>query len=322
MWQALDAGRIDLIVLDLMLPGRRWPDAVPQPAREVRHPGHHAHRARRGDRPHRRPGDGRRRLPGQAVQPARAAGAHQGDPAPRAQPAAKPAPDERARIRVCRLGARHGAAAARLARRASSRRSAARSTGCCGSSSSHPNRVLNRDQLVDLTQGKEADPLDRSIDVQVSRLRHRLGDDPREPRLIKTVRGEGYVLAVDGRRRSRDAPAAAIPVRPADAGAARRADRRAAAERRDQPGRARSRCWCAASGMQPAQRIADIVKLLDSLSPAERDRDRRDSERAAAGGVARSRPPADEPAEPRRAPRRDVLARCCALRSATTARFA
>jgi len=61
---------------------------------------------------------------------------------------------------------------------------------------SHPNRVLNRDQLVDLTQGKQADPLDRSIDVQVSRLRHRLGDDPRDPTLIKTVRGEGYVLAV------------------------------------------------------------------------------------------------------------------------------
>ncbi len=61
---------------------------------------------------------------------------------------------------------------------------------------SHPNRVLNRDQLVDLTQGKEADPLDRSIDVQVSRLRHRLGDDPRAPQLIKTVRGEGYVLSV------------------------------------------------------------------------------------------------------------------------------
>jgi two-component system OmpR family response regulator len=60
----------------------------------------------------------------------------------------------------------------------------------------HPNRVLNRDQLVDLTQGREADPLDRSIDVQVSRLRQRLGDDPREPQLIKTVRGEGYVLAV------------------------------------------------------------------------------------------------------------------------------
>jgi two-component system OmpR family response regulator len=60
----------------------------------------------------------------------------------------------------------------------------------------HPNRVLNRDQLVDLTQGREADPLDRSIDVQVSRLRQRLGDDPRDPCLIKTVRGEGYVMAV------------------------------------------------------------------------------------------------------------------------------
>lgn len=60
----------------------------------------------------------------------------------------------------------------------------------------HPNRVLNRDQLVDLTQGREADPLDRSIDVQVSRLRQRLGDDPRDPALIKTVRGEGYVLSV------------------------------------------------------------------------------------------------------------------------------
>ncbi len=60
----------------------------------------------------------------------------------------------------------------------------------------HPNRVLNRDQLVDLTQGREAEALDRSIDVQVSRLRQRLGDDPRDPQLIKTVRGEGYVLAV------------------------------------------------------------------------------------------------------------------------------
>ena len=59
-----------------------------------------------------------------------------------------------------------------------------------------PNRVLSRDQLLDLSQGREADPLDRSIDVQVSRLRQRLGDDPRAPALIKTVRGEGYVLSV------------------------------------------------------------------------------------------------------------------------------
>jgi two-component system OmpR family response regulator len=60
---------------------------------------------------------------------------------------------------------------------------------------SYPNRVLTRDQLMDLTVGREADPLDRSIDVQVSRLRQRLDDDAREPEIIKTVRGEGYVLA-------------------------------------------------------------------------------------------------------------------------------
>jgi two-component system OmpR family response regulator len=60
----------------------------------------------------------------------------------------------------------------------------------------HPNRVLNRDQLVEMTRGKEAEPLDRSVDVQVSRLRRRLGDDPAAPVTIKTVRGEGYVLSV------------------------------------------------------------------------------------------------------------------------------
>jgi two-component system OmpR family response regulator len=59
----------------------------------------------------------------------------------------------------------------------------------------HANRVLTRDQLMDLMRGREAYPLDRSIDVQVSRLRRRLRDDAREPVLIKTVRGEGYVLA-------------------------------------------------------------------------------------------------------------------------------
>ena len=64
----------------------------------------------------------------------------------------------------------------------------------------HPQRVLNRDQLLDLTQGREAAPFDRSIDVQVSRLRRRLRDDPRDPALIKTVRSEGYVLAAQVNR--------------------------------------------------------------------------------------------------------------------------
>jgi len=62
---------------------------------------------------------------------------------------------------------------------------------------SHPNQVLTRDQLMLLAKGHEADPLDRSIDIQVSRLRHRLGDDSANPAIIKTVRGEGYVLAVE-----------------------------------------------------------------------------------------------------------------------------
>ncbi|HEX9684983.1 MAG TPA: response regulator [Burkholderiales bacterium] len=60
----------------------------------------------------------------------------------------------------------------------------------------HPNHVLSRDQLMVLTHGREAEPFDRSIDNQVSRLRHRLGEDPADPKIIKTVRGEGYVLAV------------------------------------------------------------------------------------------------------------------------------
>ncbi|ROR29516.1 response regulator [Inmirania thermothiophila] len=60
-----------------------------------------------------------------------------------------------------------------------------------------PGRVLARDRLLDLARGREAAPFDRSIDVLVSRLRRRLGDDGREPRLIRTVRGEGYVLAAE-----------------------------------------------------------------------------------------------------------------------------
>ncbi len=60
----------------------------------------------------------------------------------------------------------------------------------------HPNRVLSRDQILEFTQGREANAFDRAIDVQIGRLRRKLDDDPREPRLIKTVRNEGYVLSV------------------------------------------------------------------------------------------------------------------------------
>jgi two-component system OmpR family response regulator len=57
-----------------------------------------------------------------------------------------------------------------------------------------PGRVLSRDQLLDLTQGRDADPLDRSIDVLMSRLRRKLGDAP-PFHLVKTVRNGGYQFA-------------------------------------------------------------------------------------------------------------------------------
>jgi len=59
-----------------------------------------------------------------------------------------------------------------------------------------PTRVHSRAQLTELLRGREADPLDRSIDVRVSRLRQILGDDARAPSIIKTVYGEGYVVGV------------------------------------------------------------------------------------------------------------------------------
>ena len=60
----------------------------------------------------------------------------------------------------------------------------------------HPQRVLSREQLLNLTQGREADIFDRSIDLLVSRLRQRLRDDAREAACIKTVRNEGYVFTL------------------------------------------------------------------------------------------------------------------------------
>jgi two-component system OmpR family response regulator len=63
-----------------------------------------------------------------------------------------------------------------------------------------PDHVFSRDELMELTQRRGIDPFDRSIDVQVSRLRRRLRDDGKVPAIIKTVRSEGYVLAADVER--------------------------------------------------------------------------------------------------------------------------
>jgi two-component system OmpR family response regulator len=58
-----------------------------------------------------------------------------------------------------------------------------------------PQRVLTRDQLLDLAKGRSTQPFDRAIDVQLMRLRRKIEADPKAPTLIKTVRGGGYLLA-------------------------------------------------------------------------------------------------------------------------------
>jgi two-component system phosphate regulon response regulator OmpR len=62
-----------------------------------------------------------------------------------------------------------------------------------------PNRPLTRDQLLNLTQNRDWDPYDRSIDIRITRLRKKIEPDPEKPQVIKTVRGVGYMFAVSGK---------------------------------------------------------------------------------------------------------------------------
>jgi two-component system phosphate regulon response regulator OmpR len=62
----------------------------------------------------------------------------------------------------------------------------------------HPRQPMSRDKLMELARGRELESTDRSIDVQVSRLRRLLGEDPQSPRFIQTVWGFGYVFVPDG----------------------------------------------------------------------------------------------------------------------------
>lgn len=65
----------------------------------------------------------------------------------------------------------------------------------------HADRVLTRDQIMGYLHGRDAGPFDRSIDVQVGRLRRKLETDPSQPQLIKSIRGSGYMLASQARQR-------------------------------------------------------------------------------------------------------------------------
>ena len=57
-----------------------------------------------------------------------------------------------------------------------------------------PNRPLTRDQLLNLTQNRDWDPFDRSIDIRIARLRRKVEPDPQKPCVLKTVRGMGYMF--------------------------------------------------------------------------------------------------------------------------------
>lgn len=62
-----------------------------------------------------------------------------------------------------------------------------------------PNRVLTRDQLLDMAHHRRWDPYDRSIDIRIARLRRKIERDPQKPEIIKTVRGAGYIFIPDGK---------------------------------------------------------------------------------------------------------------------------
>jgi two-component system phosphate regulon response regulator OmpR len=63
---------------------------------------------------------------------------------------------------------------------------------------SHPNRVLSRDFIMECLGGNDRDPFDRSIDVRVTRLRHKIEEDPAQPKFVRTVWGVGYQFTPEG----------------------------------------------------------------------------------------------------------------------------
>ena len=195
MDKVLGAEVVDLVILDLKLPdedglaiARRLREKLDIPIIILTGP------QGRG-RPRDGPRAGRRRLRHQALQPARAPRAHQGGAAPHGGQARRAPRRDRARLPLRGLGAQHGHCAG-----------SSRPTGATVELTNSeyallvaflraPQRVLSRDQLLESSRLHD-DIYDRSIDVQILRLRRKIEEKANEPTLIRTERGAGYFLDV------------------------------------------------------------------------------------------------------------------------------
>ena len=168
---------------------------------DPRHPDHHAHRPRRGERPGQRPGIGHRRLRGQALLGARTAGAHQGGDAPLAR-----ATRTTARWRSARC-------ASTAPRTASSPATQPLHVGpteyrLLHFFMTHTDRVYTRAQLLDHVWGGNVYVEERTVDVHIRRLRKALEPAALED-MVQTVRGSGYRFSRAGLTRAHAALAAA-----------------------------------------------------------------------------------------------------------------
>ena len=202
---AFDAEPVDLVVLDLMLPGIGG-EAVLAAIRERGDTPVLIASAKRSDAERiAGPADGRRRLPRQAVQPARADGPGRRDPAPqprgrsrRRRPGRSPATTRR-RCRSTAAGwsstrRAAGIAAATRSRRPADGRLTPGELGLLAALARRPGAVLTRDQLLEAVTRRPDEVYDRVVDVHVANLRRKLGDDAAQPWLIETIPQTGYRL--------------------------------------------------------------------------------------------------------------------------------
>ena len=195
MRETLAGAVIDLIILDLMLPGRR-PGSISAAscATLVVDPGDHADRQGRGHRPHRRPRGGRRRLPAEAVQPARAAGADPRRAAPRRGAGTARGGARRADDHLRRLDAGHAAPRGDVAGRRRRRPERRRVRRAASPSSNTPTGSCRASSCW---SWPATAPPTRSTAASTSRsagIRRKLESDASAPPLIKTVRGAGYIF--------------------------------------------------------------------------------------------------------------------------------